>query len=616
MSTRRGKNNHVLSQSERPGRKTREGEPQTTTHNPRSQTSVRRTSFSPALAANLPLSSVNKNKSPDTSTVKPVRTNIPRLRSKISSPNHFSVSSASNENSSSKLSPKPTLSMTKTKEDKSKQEGDNMSRAHIKSTGSKAKVSDDQQDTLTLVLAELKDIKQEIKQQGSKLDAIENTTASLAEQLSGVIGRTVDLETAVTTNAAGIRDVNDQLCSIKAAVAKQGKSLASIVTLKEDIKESSTKTLRKMNELVDTQGEQVEAFKSSTKVIKQDIMSEVDKQIKKIKEENYCQSFKNQAYNSRKNLIVVGLAEEGDSSAVEQVKNFFKQTLKIKEVFIKSAYRIGDKPDDGSGYARPISVKFRNVADRNHVWRNRMDITSTHSEHSKIRVLADLPKPLREGIQALYKVANAAAKMDKFRSAKVREYQLELNDETYQFSELESLPTEIRPSTLSTPRSESALAFFSKHSYFSNHFLSDMEIDGQIFSCMEQYLAFQRAILSEKQSVIRKARQARDPLQAKYILNLLREDHADEWNGLVEEVTLEGLRAKFEQNTTLKTFLDDTGNLQIGEASDNPRWGIGMTLSDEDVLDHTKWNGDGNLLGRSLMKIREELRAKSSAQIT
>lgn len=367
-----------------------------------------------------------------------------------------------------------------------------------------------------------------------------------------------------------------------------------------------------MNELVDTQGEQVEDFKSSTKIIKQDIMGEVNKQIQKIKEENYCQSFKNQAYGNRKNVIVVGLAEEDNLGVVEQVKNFFTQTLKVQDIHIKSAYRIGDKPENGSGYARPISVKFGNVADRNRVWRNRMDITSERPGNPKIRVLADLPKPLREGVQALYKVANAASQMEKFQSAKVREYQLEINKETYQFTELESLPVEIRPSTLAAPRSDHALAFFSKHSFLSNHFPSDMEIDGLKFSCMEHYLAYQRAILSEKQSVIKKARQARDPLQAKYILHLLREDHTEEWDGMVEQVTLEGLRAKFLQNNNLKTYLCDTGNLHIGEASENPRWGIGMNLSDDNVLDHTKWASEGNLLGKSLMKIREEIHAEHS----
>lgn len=76
---------------------------------------------------------------------------------------------------------------------------------------------------------------------------------------------------------------------------------------------------------------------------------------------------------------------------------------------------------------------------------------------------------------------------------------------------------------------------------------------------------------------------------------------------MVEDVTLEGLRAKFGQNSQLKEYLLNTHNLYIGEASTNPRWGIGMELLDDNALDHTKWSPEGNLLGRSLMKVREEL---------
>lgn len=488
-----------------------------------------------------------------------------------------------------------------------------MPRDTVNSSGSKSKAADPSDDKLSLVLSELKDIKQEIHQHGSKLDTIENTTASLAEQLTGVREKTAKLETAVAANASGLKEMNEQLSALKATVAKQESIISNLTNLKEDIKKSSSEAsdaVEKMNELVATQGDQVESFKSTTTYITQDVMSKVNKKIRKIKEESFCQSLKTQAYNSRLNLIIVGLAEEESTSVPHQVKNFITQTLKIQEVDVKAAYRIGSKPDEGSGYARPISVRFNNLIDRNYVWKNRIDITNEDPNQTKIRILADLPKPLREGIQALYKVANAASKMQEYQSARVKDYQLEMNDETYQFTELEELPFDIRPSTLAAPRSDTALAFYSRHSFFSNHFLSDMEIDGRVFSCMEHFLAFQKAVLSEKQPIIKRARQARDPLQAKHILNLLKDDHAEEWSGMIEEITLEGLREKFKQNDKLQTYLLNTGTLFIGEASVNPRWGIGMNLADKEVLDHTKWNNNGNLLGKTLMKVRDELLAE------
>lgn len=116
-----------------------------------------------------------------------------------------------------------------------------------------------------------------------------------------------------------------------------------------------------------------------------------------------------------------------------------------------------------------------------------------------------------------------------------------------------------------------------------------------------------KAQLSGRQDLLEKARQAYDPVQAKRILNILRDDHQQEWDSQVEKIALTGLRAKFEQNRHLQDFLCGTKQLILGEASKNTRWGIGMDLSDPLVLDHTKWLQSGNLLGRLLMKVRSDL---------
>lgn len=78
-----------------------------------------------------------------------------------------------------------------------------------------------------------------------------------------------------------------------------------------------------MDKLVDTQCEQVESFKSSVKYVKQDIMREVNWKIGKVREEVYRQSLKSQAFNNRRNLIIVGLAEDENKSALSQANDFF-----------------------------------------------------------------------------------------------------------------------------------------------------------------------------------------------------------------------------------------------------------------------------------------------------
>lgn len=232
-----------------------------------------------------------------------------------------------------------------------------------------------------------------------------------------------------------------------------------------------------------------------------------------------------------------------------------------------------------------------------------------------LQIHADLQKELREGVPLLYKVSKAASKLNQYKSAKVVNYQLELDGHTFMPSQLETLPYEIRPSTLASPRSEKALAFFSCNSVLSNHFPSHFVIENQEFSSMEQFLAVRKAYISERPPMIQKAIQSTDPKQAKYILNTLKDDHAELWFKEVANIALEGLRAKFNQNTAMRDFLTETKDLQLGEASTNSRWAIGMTLDDPDILDTSKWNPEGNLLGKLLMKVREELKHHSQPVI-
>lgn len=205
-------------------------------------------------------------------------------------------------------------------------------------------------------------------------------------------------------------------------------------------------------------------------------------------------------------------------------------------------------------------------------------------------------------MQVMYKVLRAALKIEGLESAKINNYQLHLNGKIYQVSDLEKLPFPIRPSTLSSPKSDSTMVFFTRHS-----FLSTFKIGDDTFHSMEHYLAVQKASLSGKPAMISKALKVKNPVQAKHLLNTLKSDHVKEWDEQVATIALQGLRAKFNQNKSLGDKLCATGPLVLGEASTNPWWGIGLDLNDPDGLDKTKWSDNGNLLGRSLMEVWQEL---------
>lgn len=70
----------------------------------------------------------------------------------------------------------------------------------------------------------------------------------------------------------------------------------------------------KMNQLIDTQREQVDTFNSGTRQIKQDILAELDRKLEKRDNDKFCQSLKDQAFDNRHKLILMGLPEDQSKS--------------------------------------------------------------------------------------------------------------------------------------------------------------------------------------------------------------------------------------------------------------------------------------------------------------
>lgn len=577
-----------------------------------------RTRLSPALSSALPVKKVNKaakegNKG---SNEKQVRTNPP--------PKQGAFIGNNIQQSSNNLASKPTHvplegpTQPRSEEGQSRSDeglGDNTvtqeQTQQVTSDASDLPIDtlsfdkDDPAKTLMLVLTELR----EIKTQMVKLNSMEATTASLAEQLGGTIKKTEELEKAVSGNSAKLNQLDEEVISLNSKMGKQQKALSGFKSMKEEIAKSSAETIAQMNDLVDEQRQQVDSFNSGTKQLKKDILAEMDKRMdkkmEKMNNDRHCQKLKEQASNNRLNLVLVGLEEIAHQSTTQVVKDFLDEALGLKRIEIKDARRLGPSAESGNNYVRPIVVNFRKLAHRNLIWRRRGEV-KRGNDGNQVRIQADLPKDLREGMQTLYRITRAASKIEGCESARVHNYQLEFKGEVFQITDLEELPVQLRPSTLAAPKSDTHLAFFSRHTVLSNHFPSKFTINGFLFHSMEQFLALRRAELSANLDLVEKAKNATEPVQAKYILNALRENHQQEWDQQVEKTALEGLKAKFSQNILLQDYLCGTKGLTLGEASKNARWGIGMDLSDPEVLDHTKWSQTGNLLGRLLMKVRDE----------
>ena len=65
-------------------------------------------------------------------------------------------------------------------------------------------------------------------------------------------------------------------------------------------------------------------------------------------------------------------------------------------------------------------------------------------------------------------------------------------------------------------------------------------------------------------------------------------------------------QAKFEQNQDLRTFLLNTGDKTLAEATTDKFWGVGIKLDHPNLMDSNHWTGR-NVMGNLLMTVRANL---------
>ena len=81
------------------------------------------------------------------------------------------------------------------------------------------------------------------------------------------------------------------------------------------------------------------------------------------------------------------------------------------------------------------------------------------------------------------------------------------------------------------------------------------------------------------------------------------------WDKDKKDVMKELVRIKFSDNPELLKELIDTKDLILVEAGIDPFYGVGLSITNGDILDPTKWKGQ-NQLGQILCGIRAALKDK------
>lgn len=146
---------------------------------------------------------------------------------------------------------------------------------------------------------------------------------------------------------------------------------------------------------------------------------------------------------------------------------------------------------------------------------------------------------------------------------------------------------------------------------FSQWFRAPFVIEGIQYETAEQYMMAKKALLFNDYEHYVLIMNETDPQRCKALGKDVRNFDAARWDRCKEEIVYNGNYAKFDQNIKArKYYLFNTGNTILAEASPfDTVWGIGLEASDPDATDPSKWKGQ-NLLGKILMRVREDLKKK------
>lgn len=142
---------------------------------------------------------------------------------------------------------------------------------------------------------------------------------------------------------------------------------------------------------------------------------------------------------------------------------------------------------------------------------------------------------------------------------------------------------------------------------FSQWYKSRFNVDGVYYNCAEQYMMAMKAAFFEDYETLETIMQTSDPKAQKALGRQVKNFNADRWNAVARDFVFKANLAKFSPDH-MKQMLLGTGDKEIVEASPYDKiWGIGMSETDPDRFDKSKWRGT-NWLGEVLMLVRTELR--------
>lgn len=146
------------------------------------------------------------------------------------------------------------------------------------------------------------------------------------------------------------------------------------------------------------------------------------------------------------------------------------------------------------------------------------------------------------------------------------------------------------------------------HSCFSQWFGSPFVVNGHTYNTAEHWMMAHKALLFNDHEIYEKILAAKTPGEAKQLGREVRKFDEVVWKDAAFDIVKYGNIHKFSQHPEMGSYLLNTGNRVLVEASPvDFIWGVGLAKDNPAIEDVNKWRGL-NLLGFALMAARDALR--------
>jgi ribA/ribD-fused uncharacterized protein len=373
------------------------------------------------------------------------------------------------------------------------------------------------------------------------------------------------------------QDVQGIRTEVRELSSKIDHALSEIAVCKNEVKELRKTTSSLSTELQMSKNEIV-LLKSKNEVL-QNRMMQLDN------------------YTRRSNLIFYGVRQVPDENCSQVIKALLSKQLGIETAYdmkLERCHRLSARSDP-----KPIIVRFNWYQDRIAVWKCRAKLKG-----SNISMREDFPAEIIECRKTLYPVMKKAKELKK--EAFLVADKLTIDGMVYTTSNLHTLPPTLDPAALATKKIGNVTAFCSKSSPLSNFYEANIRIDNNVFSTVEQYVQYQKAVFAEKTDVAIKIRNTKSPALCKKFGDGIEIDESS-WLPLAKKSLERACMVKFQQNACAKMYLVNTGDTILAEATRDKYWGIGLPLSSTSLGDRSKWTG-ANTFGTILMSVRDRLK--------